>query len=133
MKLRMAQLLLFLLMLAAGIHVLALSGVIPYENLWGGRLTSRREMLGFETVALILNLIFMAVIFVTIQCIRQGKNNRFIQICLAAMSLLFLLNTLGNITAQNAFEKYAMTPVTLLMAVGCGILALGKSNIHAKG
>jgi hypothetical protein len=39
------------------------------------------------------------------------------------MFALFLLNTVGNLLSKNRYEKLIFTPITLLSAVFCLILA----------
>ncbi|HYF02078.1 MAG TPA: hypothetical protein VEC36_01785 [Patescibacteria group bacterium] len=98
-------------------HILVLVGVIPFGIVWGGRLQDRNQMLIFETVSIIINVILLC--FVAIQAgmvnipIRPSVLKKFFW----AMCTLFMLNTIGNLFSVNSFEKAFFTPITLLLAV----------------
>ncbi|ASS49558.1 MAG: hypothetical protein CHH17_12620 [Candidatus Fluviicola riflensis] len=109
-------------------HVLILIGVIDYALVWGGRLKSEAQMLQFETVSLVLNFIFLVVICVRMNWIRINVPRIAVTVTLWLMAALFLLNTLGNLASLNSLETIIFTPVTLVLSVFCGVLALIKNQ-----
>jgi hypothetical protein len=101
-------------------------GVIPFEIVWGGRLTSRSQMLRSETVSVIVNLIMIAVVAIKANVLNVELPQIFIKVILWLMFLLFLLNTLGNVFSLNKFEQLVFTPVTLILSLLSLRLALEK-------
>jgi hypothetical protein len=99
-------------------HILVLVGIVPMEIVWGGRLTSRTELVQFEVVSIALNLFMIFVV---------SHPAGFIQILkpivvrwlLVVMAALFALNTFGNVMAVNPLERWIFTPLTGLMCVLC--------------
>jgi len=107
-------------------HFLVMLGVIPFEIVWGGRLTSRSQMLRSETVSVIVNLIMIAVVAIKANVLNVELPQIFIKVILWLMFLLFLLNTLGNVFSLNKFEQLVFTPVTLILSLLSLRLALEK-------
>ncbi len=44
------------------LHILIISGVIPYQYVWGGRLESNEQMLRFESISMIINLFIIFIV-----------------------------------------------------------------------
>lgn len=118
--------LLFILSLIIVFHLLVLLGVIPFQIVWGGRLTAHAQMVRFESVSIAVNVIMLAVVAVRAGFWKLPVKPLVIQVLLWAMCGLFLLNTLGNLLSTNAFEKAVFTPLTLILAVCCFRLAIDK-------
>ncbi|MES2555719.1 MAG: hypothetical protein V4604_06185 [Bacteroidota bacterium] len=109
-------------------HLLVLVGVVDYTLVWGGRLKTKAAMLQFETVSLVLNFIFLVVICVRMNWMRINIPRIAVTITLWLMTGLFLLNTLGNLASLNSLETMIFTPITLVLSVFCGALALAKKE-----
>jgi hypothetical protein len=109
-------------------HFLVMLGVIPFEIVWGGRLTDRSQMLRSETVSVIVNLIMIVVVAVKANVLKVELPQIFIKVILWLMFLLFLLNTLGNVFSLNKFEQLVFTPVTLILSLLSLRLALEKNK-----
>ncbi|GEO05691.1 hypothetical protein AAE02nite_33550 [Adhaeribacter aerolatus] len=107
-------------------HLLVMVGIIPYDMVWGGRLKNSAQMLSFEAISILLNLIMLAVVGIKAGVFKVNIHRTIIQVALWAMFGLFLLNTLGNLLSQNELEKLIFTPLTLLLAVFSLRLALSK-------
>ena len=107
-------------------HGLILTGAIPFDIVWGGRLTSREQMLRFELLSIALNLLMLAVVAVRAGIIGRNIPPRVITVALWMMAVLFGLNTMGNLLSQNSLERIIFTPLTLVLCVLCLRLALGK-------
>lgn len=104
-------------------HFLVILGVIPFQNVWGGRLKTHEEMLKFETASVVINLIFIVVVSVKSRYLNLNISPKIITFLLWIMTVLFFLNTIGNLFAVNNLEKYIATPITLLLGILCFILA----------
>lgn len=113
-------------------HGLILAGVIPFDIVWGGRLTSPAQMLRMEAVSITLNLLMLAVIGVRAGLWGRSIPPRVITVVLWAMCALFLLNTAGNLLSHNQLEKIIFTPLTALLSLLCGWLALSRQPRVAK-
>lgn len=109
-------------------HFLVMLGIIPFEIVWGVRLTSRAEMLRSETVSVLVNLIMIAIVAINAKILNVVLPHVFIKVILWLMFLLFLLNTLGNIFSLNKFEQLTFTPVTLVLSLLSLRLALEKNK-----
>ena len=98
-------------------HLLVLSGVIPFGIVWGGRLSSREEMLRFEMVSIGVNLIMLLIISIKAGWIRLRMHHLILKTALWLMTILFLLNTVGNLFSQNDLEKLIFTPLTFILMI----------------
>lgn len=124
--------LMIILSLVIVFHFFVLSGVIPFSLVWGGRLKTFEEMVVFELVSISLN-----VVMVIIAAIHAGKlsiniSPMFIQVALWLMSILFFLNTIGNLMSVSETEKIIFTPLTALLCILTVMLASGKRIIPVK-
>jgi len=127
MKIKIASIVLIALFsLIIAFHFLILLKVIPYTIAWGGRLQNDNEMFVFEGVSIALNALFLFISITKFKQIRLGKSSRFINILLWIMFALFALNTIGNLFAINSFEKMVFTPITIVLAIACFVLARNK-------
>jgi archaellum biogenesis protein FlaJ (TadC family) len=123
-----AQIVLVVLVAVIGFHLLIISGIVPYDVVWGGRLNSRQEMIQFESISIVLNLIMVIVVLIRIGYLKPiGKQRIWTVLCWVFCGL-FLLNTLGNLTAQNPYEKWIGTVLTLLLSFLFARLALISPN-----
>lgn len=126
-----AYILIYLLSLISIFHILVLAQVIPYKIVWGGRLKSEIEMYRFESVSLFLNIIMLGVVLIKKEIIQTRISPKLITLSLWMMCLLFLMNTLGNLTAVDPFEKLVFTPITLLLSIASLFLALDRKSNKA--
>ena len=117
-----------LLLLVVIFHGCIMLGIIPYEMVWGGRLQSQSQMLLFEAVSIILNLLMLTLIAIKAGYLKININQTFLRAALWFMAALFTLNTLGNLFSVNELEKMIFTPLTFLLAVFCFRLAISKKS-----
>jgi len=98
-------------------HVLILTQTIPYNNAWGGRLESIEQMYMFEMVSIVLQLLFVILIFTKSRVKENTKTYRITKPTILFIALLFLFNTLGNLAAIELFEKIVFTPLTMFAGI----------------
>lgn len=98
-------------------HALVISGIVDYKYAWGGRLESVEQMYQFETVSVILSLLFVGVVIANWKLATNKYAKTITKGLLLVISLIFLLNTVGNIFAVHPFEAILFTPLTLLSAI----------------
>jgi hypothetical protein len=117
---------LFILLPMIGFHLFVLTGMIPFTIVWGGRLHSHEEMVRFETISIFFLLTMSFIVAVKARIVPLKINQLAMRIALSVMAALFLLNTLGNLTAVTHLERNVFTPATLLLCIFCLRLALAK-------
>lgn len=113
-------------------HLLILSSVIDYRIVWGGRLQSQAEMLVFESISIALNSVFLWITVQRLGWIRNYLPLWLMRTSLVLMSLVFALNTLGNLFAKELVERLIFTPLTLLLCVCSLVLLLHRSQFPNK-
>ncbi|MEQ8534051.1 MAG: hypothetical protein RIB86_19515 [Imperialibacter sp.] len=104
-------------------HLTIITGLIPYEATWGGRLQSREQMLRFETVSIVVNLFILTVILIKGGYLKLKLPAIVLKVLLWAFAVLFALNTVGNLASTSVLELIIFTPLTAAAAVFCARLA----------
>ena len=113
-------------------HLMVLVGIIPYQMVWGGRLQSKSEMISFELVSILMNFLMLAIVVIHAKIVKLKIYPIALKIALWLMTVLFTLNTIGNLLSLNDLERYIFTPLTLLLAVFSFILASKKRVANRK-
>lgn len=119
--------LLTILSLIVIFHFLVLLGIIPFEIVWGGRLTDSAQMFQFEIVSITLNLVMLVIVAIRSEHLNVNTNKNIITVALWIMVGIFLLNTIGNLLSSNALEKILFTPLTILLAILSWRLAIRQA------
>lgn len=109
-------------------HTIIISGAVPFSIVWGGRLETWEQMIVFESISILLNSIFLIVIALDSKYIKLPIPRRVVKIAIWIMAVIFSLNTIGNIFSLNSTETTVFTPVTLVIAVCCIILASSREE-----
>jgi hypothetical protein len=97
-------------------HVLVLTGTLPADIVWGGRVLSAREVLLWEAVSIFVNSFLIWILLQRGRYVRAMLGDRAVRAILWGFFALFLLNTSGNLFAETSFEK-SLAFVTLLNAL----------------
>ena len=108
-------------------HFLILTQLIPYNVVWGGKLTSTQQIIGFETISIIVNFVILLIVCFKGQHIRNSISEKVINAILWVFFIIFSLNTFGNLFAESLIERIVFTPLTLLLAI-CFWLILKQKN-----
>ncbi len=108
-------------------HFSILTQLIPYNVVWGGKLTSEKQMVGFETISIFVNLVILLIVCFKGQHIRNSISEKVINAILWVFFIIFSLNTFGNLFAESLIERIVFTPLTLLLAI-CFWLILKQKN-----
>ncbi len=104
-------------------HILVLVGVVPANIVWAGKIKTRSDLIKMESISLIVLSIIIAVIAHRLGYHQWWINPRYTQVGIWVFFALFLLNTLGNLTATTAFEKYFFGSLTVLISILLFLLA----------
>ncbi len=107
-------------------HLLILMELIPYNAVWGGRLETKSQMYNFEIFSIVVNLVILLVISIKGSYINVKIPNLIINIFLWIFTVMFTLNTIGNLFSNSFWEALIFTPLTLLSAILCFRLAIEK-------
>tara|TARA_R110001592_G_scaffold366_10_gene2121 strand:- start:3687 stop:4112 length:426 start_codon:yes stop_codon:yes gene_type:complete len=102
---------LFLLGILILFHGCILIGIlffdyVPLDFLWGGKMTSVSQLLSFEIVSLLTSGLFFFLLLIRSNWLRLPKLIGVARVAIWVVFILFLLNTIGNLMATNAFEKW---------------------------
>lgn len=109
--------LLIILSLLVLFHLLVLIKMIPFELVWGSKLSGESQMYAFEAVSILISLLMLIVVSVRAQIIKVPVNNRIVTIILWIMCCFFCLNTVSNLLADHPFEKLVFAPLTFFLAL----------------
>lgn len=113
------RVLLSILCITVLFHVLVLTGIIPFTIVWGGKMKDYHEMVQFESISIGVNILMLLAVFMHMKIISIGNHPVKIRVLFITMTILFSLNTLGNVFAESVLEKLIFTPITLLSAILC--------------
>lgn len=98
-------------------HVLIVLQIIPYTIVWAGKLNSLNDMYKFEIVSLSINFILLSVLLLKAEYIKSKIPPIVLNVIIWIFIVLFSLNTIGNLMAENMWEKIIFTPLTLTFAI----------------
>jgi hypothetical protein len=110
--------LIVLLGLLVFMHILILTKVIPYNLVWGSRLKNDREMVRFESISLLVSLVFVWLALESTSIIDGIIPDSWSVWILWALGGFFALNTIGNLASKNKIERYVFGALTVVLA-GC--------------
>lgn len=96
-------------------HLFVLSSFIPYNIVWAGKISNRKEMIRMESISLLLLAIAAIVVALRMEYLQWAISPKIIQIGIWVLFVFFTLNTLGNFTAKNAIEKYGFGLLTMII------------------
>ena len=105
------------------LHFIIMLKILPYQMVWGGRLKSDQEMYRFESISIIINLVLLFFIINYSNLLDIGLPTHISRFILWLMTIVFVLNTLGNAVSKNKLEQILFTPLTILMALFSFVLA----------
>jgi hypothetical protein len=100
-------------------HILVMAGVIPFAYIWGGKLTSKEEMLTFESVSVLINLFIIAIMLLKGNFIPNQLPVKWINAMIWLFVIVFSLNTIGNFFAESSLEMIVGSVVTFISALLC--------------
>tara|TARA_A100000171_G_scaffold30558_1_gene28761 strand:- start:1601 stop:2023 length:423 start_codon:yes stop_codon:yes gene_type:complete len=109
--------------LLALFHLAIIIGIVlfdyaPIEFLWGGRMETKNQLLGFELISFFVTALSILVVLIHSNRIQVPKLRKLARICLWVLFVIFVLNTLGNALAETSFEK-SFSIVTAILAILC--------------
>ncbi|MEO5681252.1 MAG: hypothetical protein ABIQ88_01360 [Chitinophagaceae bacterium] len=106
-------------------HLALLLKLVPYRMVWGGRIKSDKQMYRFETVSIIITILFTIVLLAKAGCLGIAVPQRPITISLWIMTVLYLVNTVGNLKSNNRIEQIIFAPLTIVLVISLLVILLG--------
>jgi len=100
-------------------HLGVLSGLVPHDIVWGGKFEEESQLIKFEIASLIINALMILVVATKGQYVKIRLPLKMLTVMLWLMTLLFALNTIGNLFAKTLTETIIFTPITFTLAVLC--------------
>lgn len=108
-------------------HFLILFNILPPDFVWGGQIESdRSNLVIMESSAILLLLLFGAVIIFKMKNLNRDKPGKAVTIFTWLICAYFTLNTVGNLLSQSSVETLIFTPLTILLALLALRLAVEK-------
>jgi hypothetical protein len=121
---------LLILSLTILFHFFVIAGVVPSNIVWGGNLADSSMFYLMEAVSVVLNCIMLLIVWNYAENVQQGTFRKWIIVAIWAMTVLFTLNTVGNLLAKTSLETYIFTPLTALLALFCFRMATFAAQQH---
>ena len=121
-----ATAILILLGLLILFHLGIVAGFISPEIVWGGRIQTRDDLVHMELASICMLLLFALIVLVKIDLIDMDWIKPLAQFGLWMTALYFLINTVTNLLAVTAIERYLFAPLALILAALTIRLALYK-------
>jgi len=109
-------------------HLVILLGLIPFDQVWGGRLESKTEMYQMESIALFIIFFLIIVVLLKVKIIKNKINETVLSLILWIFTVYFIINTATNILSENIIETLIFTPITIVITLLCARIAVDKSN-----
>jgi hypothetical protein len=126
------QLSLFLFGLFILFHLSVVIGIVafnfaPVDFLWGGRMETKEQLLGFEFISLVIMSLCLFIVLIKSEVVKLPGLMKAAVIAIWILFILFFLNTIGNFFAKTTFERILAIP-TGILAILCLRLALEKNK-----
>ena len=121
------KLTLLILLLVTVFNLSVLFGFMPYDIVWGGRLTSYNEMIGFELVSISLNIFSGFLVMIKAGYLMPGMR-RSVKVIIWILPVLNFLGILGNAASKSATERAMFLPVAIVMFILTLRIALEKTD-----
>ena len=109
-------------------HFFVLLQIIPFENVWAGKLKSVQEMYVYESISLAINFLLILIVLVKGQVINLQISSKIIDAFLWIFVIIFSLNTLGNLASKTNLETIIATPLTFIFALLCWRIVINRKN-----
>lgn len=108
-------------------NVLVLIGLIPYDMVWGGRIKTSEEMVVFELISILINLVTIFIVLVKAKRILPTWA-KVGNVAAWFLPILFFLGIIGNLASTSAIERALFVPLTALLFLLTLRIAMTKNN-----
>jgi len=98
-------------------HLIVLTGIIPFDMVWGGQLQSQQQMIVFESTSILFTSFIIFVVAMRAGWVKKIFARKLITISLFASIILFALSFLGNLLSLNSLEAIIFTPLSAILVI----------------
>lgn len=91
--------------------------IVPLDFLWGGQMKTKDELLVFEIISFVVQVLCLWVLNVKVKLARLNKTNLIADILIWILCVVFFINTIGNLIAKTWLETLLGTPITAILFV----------------
>lgn len=109
--------LILVLVLGMGYQLLVLGGVLSSANTWGGQLTDETSRKVGVIVSLVIQTAILFLLLMRLGKLKTSLSAQALTRWMYGIAIIFSLNTLGNMMANNALEQAIGTPLTGISAI----------------
>ena len=109
-------------------HNLIISGVIPSKYVWGGKIDDPVELIKMEFISLSIVILAAVLTMIRVDILKVPVLKPASRFAMWAIALLFALNTIGNLLAEELLETIIFSPLTLLLSIFSFRIAIDKHN-----
>lgn len=88
------------------LHLFIILQIIPSNIVWGGKVKSAHTIYILEVVSLLVMSFLGFLMAMKNRIIKPIFSNKTIKVILFIFSIYFVLNTVGNLLAETAIEKF---------------------------
>ncbi len=106
--------------------------IVPLEYLWGGRMQTKDELLLFEILSLVIQVLCYWVVVLKRKHIKMGQHNLVVESVIWILCIVFFLNTIGNLVAKTWLETLLGTPITAILFVLLFRIGIEKKSNFAE-
>ena len=106
--------------------------IVPLEYLWGGRMQTKDELLLFEILSLVIQVLCYWVVVLKRKHIKMGQHNLVVESVIWILCIVFFLNTIGNLVAKTRMETLLGTPITAILFVLLFRIGIEKKSNFAE-
>ncbi|MEY3411323.1 MAG: hypothetical protein RIQ70_9, partial [Bacteroidota bacterium] len=93
--------------------------IIPYTIVWAGKLENDQQMVVFEILSITVNSVLSFIIFIQGNYLKVNFSQKALNVILWVFTIIFSLNTIGNLFSKTSFETIVFTPLTFISAILC--------------
>ncbi len=98
-------------------HLVVLTGIIPFDMVWGGQLQSQQQVIVFESTSILFTSFIIFVVAMRAGWVKKIFARKLITISLFASTILFALSTLGNLLSLNSLEAIIFAPLSAILVI----------------
>lgn len=98
-------------------HLLVILGVVPDTIVWGGKIQDRQKLVVMELVSMIILITAGTLAMLRGLQVNGGYVSPLLTVIMWLFAALLAFNSFGNLFAETAFERWAFTPVTVLLSL----------------
>lgn len=106
-------------------QLLILFNFIPFDIIWGGKLKTQSQIYILSIISILINCFFIFILLQKGRFLHQFLNDKSVSITLWIFFVYFILNTFGNLLAENKIERF-FSILTLINAIL--IYKINKNN-----